>query len=121
MEREETVAAEITPAAQRFLREHIKAVWQLELIMFMKQNAAALSAANIAAHLYLNPREIEEALTRFNRAGILNAQSSEPTTYTFHPQAEDLRDAIEDACSAYQNKRLSVINFIFSRDSQEGS
>ncbi len=121
MEKEETAAAEITPAAQKFLREQIQAVWQLELVMFMKQNAVAMSAANIAAHLYSSPREIEVALSRFDKNGVLIADGGEPTVYFYRPETNELKEAIEDACAAYQNKRFAVINFIFSRNSAEGS
>lgn len=121
MEREETAAAEMTPGAQKFLREQIQAVWQLEVILFMKQSTAAMSAAKIATHLYSNPREIEDALSRFDKNGILKADGGEPATYFYRPQSAELQNAIDEACRAYQTKRLAVINFIFSRDGSSGS
>ncbi|MBA3857248.1 MAG: hypothetical protein C0507_10110 [Cyanobacteria bacterium PR.3.49] len=121
MEREETAAAEMTPGAQKFLREQIQAVWQLEVILFMKQSTGAMSAAKIATHLYSNPREIEDALSRFDKNGILKADGGEPATYFYRPQSAELQNAIDEACRAYQTKRLAVINFIFSRDGSSGS
>jgi len=116
MEKEDTAAAEMTFAAQKFLRDHIPAVWQLELLMFMKHSNSTLPAAAVAAHLYSNPREIEEALSRFVESGLLRCERSEPPVYCFDPESEEMSYAIEQACNAYLNKRLAVINFIFSKN-----
>lgn len=115
MEHEENTAAELTPAAQKFLRDHIQSVWQLELILFMKERNSALSIADIARHLYSNPRMIESALFSFVNDGILKERSTQPAAYSFAPDSPELTNAIEEASAAYANKRLSVINFIFSK------
>ncbi len=115
MDHEESTAAELTPAAQKFLRDHIQSVWQLELILFMKEKDSALSIADIATHLYSNPRMIESALFSFVRNGILKERETQPVAYFFAPDSLELAHAIEEARAAYVSKRLSVINFIFSK------
>jgi hypothetical protein len=119
MEHEETTAAELTPAAQKFLRDHIQSVWQLELILFLRDKSASLSIAEIATQLYSNPRMIESAISSFVKDGILKERESQPVAFTYEPDSLEMMHAIEQACAAYANKRLSVINFIFSKD--EGS
>ena len=119
MEHEENTAAELTPAAQNFLRNHIQSVWQLELILFMKEKNSALSISDIATHLYSNPRMIESALYSFVNDGILKERGTQPVAYSFAPASPELTHAIEEASAAYANKRLSVINFIFSKSDSD--
>jgi hypothetical protein len=114
MENEESLGVEITPAAQKFLRDHIQSVWQLELILFMKEKSHPLSASEIASQLYSNPRVIETALTDFVRNGIIK-EDQNPSFYNYDPDSMEMTDAIEQAGKAYAKKRLSVINFIFSK------
>ncbi|PZM84384.1 MAG: hypothetical protein DKT66_07035 [Candidatus Melainabacteria bacterium] len=114
MDNEESLAVEISPEAQKFLRNHIQSVWQLELILFMKEKGNALSVTEIASKLYSNPRVIETALTDFVRGGIIKEKESQ-NVYAFDPDSVEMTNAIEQAGKAYANKRLSVINFIFSR------
>ncbi len=116
MEKEIAEAAEIAPAAQKFLRDHIQSLWQLELILFMKEKRSALSAAEIATGLYSTPRMIESALSGFAKNGILKAGENQPKIYAYAPDTVELTEAIEQASAAYANRRLAVINFIFSKE-----
>lgn len=115
MDHGESLAAELTPAAQKFLRDHINSVWQLELILFMKEANSPLSIGEIARHLYANTGMIEAALASFAKDGILKENGSQPPAYAYAPSTREMTDAIEQARSAYSSKRLSVINFIFSK------
>ena len=119
MDHEETTAGELTLAAQQFLRDHIQSVWQLELILFMKEKNAALSIAEIATHLYSNPRMIESALSCFVDDGILQEKETQPAAFTYSPGSIEMTHAIEEAVVAYANKRLAVINFIFSKNTSD--
>lgn len=116
MDHEENTAAELTPAAQQFLRDHIQSVWQLELILFLRDKSSSLSIAEIATQLYSNPRMIESAISSFVKIGILKERDSQPVAFTYEPDSLEMINAIEQASAAYSNKRLSVINFIFSKD-----
>ncbi|HNB22495.1 MAG TPA: hypothetical protein PKZ32_08765 [Candidatus Melainabacteria bacterium] len=118
MDNDDSFGVEITPAAQQFLREHIQSVWQLELILFMKGKSNALSASEIASQLYSNPRIIESALCDFVRGGIFKEKEGS-SVYAYEPASVEIADAIEQAGSAYAKKRLSVINFIFSKNDSD--
>ncbi|MBX9952383.1 MAG: hypothetical protein K2Y39_24635 [Candidatus Obscuribacterales bacterium] len=120
MDNEDSFGSELTQAAQQFLREHIQSVWQLELILFMKEKRQALSAAEIASRLYSNPRVIEAALSDFVKGGIIK-EKREPSLFAYSPASPELNDAIEQAGNAYAMKRLSVINFIFSKGDRHSS
>lgn len=121
MGHEETAAADFSPVVSEFLRNHIQSVWQLELLQFLRSSGASLTAADIAAHLYSNTREVESALSNFARDGVLSAEHSEQSKYTFAPSNPDLLAAIEQSLAAYTTKRLAVIDMIFSRNnSKEG-
>jgi len=114
MDIDDSLGPELTPAAQKFLREHIQSVWQLELILFMKERSRALSATEIASQLYSNPHVIETALSDFAKGGIVK-EKEDASLFTYAPESVELTNAIEQAGIAYAKKRLSVINFIFSK------
>lgn len=115
MDHGDVLAAELTPAAQKFLRDHINSIWQLELILYLKEIGSPLSIVEIARHLYTNTGMIEAALTAFVKDGILKEGGSQPIVYAYGPSTTELIEAIEQAKKAYSDKRLSVINFIFSQ------
>lgn len=115
MDNEEATAVEISPAVQNFLREYIQAVWQLELLLFLKESASPLTAKDIAVHLYSSAAAMENALSTFVNAGILKVEDAQSPKYSFAPVSAELSNVIEQASSAYSSKRLAVTNFIFSQ------
>jgi hypothetical protein len=120
MDHGEVLAPDLTPAARLFLRNHIHSVWQLELILFMKESNSSLSIADIARHLYADTNMIDSAMAEFVNCGILQQKGSQPALYAYEPSTPELIDAIEQAKMAYSNKRLSVINYIFSKEKRDG-
>ncbi|MBC7996737.1 MAG: hypothetical protein IAF58_02270 [Leptolyngbya sp.] len=117
MSDETTYITEIAPRVRAFIRNHIRSVWQLELILFLKKQSGLLSVSEIAKNLYYTPQAIETALSDFVTSGILQSSSDNPGRYRYYPASSELREMVELTCQAYEAKRVAVINCIFHKDS----
>ncbi|MBS2004854.1 MAG: hypothetical protein JST44_25305 [Cyanobacteria bacterium SZAS LIN-5] len=107
-----SVTAEITPAAQAFIRQHIKAVWQLELLLYLKKCEKALTIVEVSRALQLEPRAVEDCLRDFAEQNILHVDHEH--RYKYLPKAT-LSKAIDETAKSYNERRISVINFIYAQ------
>lgn len=101
-----------------FLRSHIHAVWQLEVLLFVKRRETAVSAADVAFELYLSPDAVEKALIAFAQDGILRSSKTDPLTFIYAPSNSALDDGLEQTATAYAERKFAVINLIFTNRSQ---
>ncbi len=102
---------ELSVNAKEFIRRHIHAVWQLELLLLFKNSAGAMSVVEASRNLYMDPKSIEKCIHSYVSSGILIQTNSEQFNYS--PVAS-LIDAIEDTARTYSYRKTSVINFIYS-------
>lgn len=103
---------------EEFLRTNIRSVWQLELLLLLKSSSEPLWATELASALYLTPEAVDGALTEFEKRGLISRSYVEPTAYVFSPITPELRLAVEETSKVYGQRKVAVINSIFSAPSQ---
>jgi predicted HTH transcriptional regulator len=111
---EATLITEISPEVRSFLKEHVHSVWQLELILHMRERKESRTVAEIAKHLYSTPAAIESTLERFVNLGILKHALESQNSYVFAPASAEMQRTIDDSVKTYSARRIDVINLIFS-------
>lgn len=106
--------SEISSKVQNFLRKYVRSVWQLEVILYVRDSKAPLTSSEIARALYLSPEAIERALSTFEKEGLVKSVSQGSKAYYFAPANSDLRDSIDQTAGVYLERRVALINAIVS-------
>lgn len=104
--------AEITLEAQDFIRQHIRAVWQLELLIYFKKCGKPQSVWEASRALQMEPVAAEDCVKSFALKQIL--VEVEHGRYLFSPAAI-LSKAIDETERIYSQRRPTVINFIYAQ------
>lgn len=94
-----------------FVAQHIRAVWQLELLLLVKSNQRPTSSAELSRKLYIEARVLEPAIESFASAGILK-RDQQTSRISYLPESEGLASDIEETAKAYRERRTALINFI---------
>lgn len=111
---------DFSPQIKDFVRKNIRSVWQLEVILFVKDLGKAATAYEVASALYLRPDAIEKSLLSFEKLGIVKSNEGSPRKFYYSPSSE-LSDQIEQTAKAYSERRFAIINLIFSSPVQSFS
>jgi len=102
---------------KRFIIQHIDSVEKLEVILFLFKHAdTAWTAAAISEKIRTNPDSIAYRLVDLHRLGLLETSSEDQgTSYRFRPESPNLDALIVALAKAYAERRVSLINLIFSK------
>ena len=107
---------EITPQVRDFIRQHIRSVEQLEILLFMIENPSrAWSAAEVSGRLYIHPDSAAERLADLNKTGLLEQfqKDEKESFYKYKPVTEALRLTASNLAAAYHIRRAAVISMIY--------
>lgn len=121
---------EIPPSIQKFISEHIDSVEQLEVLLLLRAihvpgldldspaaiAASTLDATAISAELRSSPESVSRRLESLVAHGMLKRVCAEPPIrYRFAPGDEALAALVEQLAEIYRERRITVIQMIFSR------
>lgn len=104
----------ISAIVEDFVRKNIRSVWQLEMLLLMKSSNKPLNASEIANALYLTDETVWSGINDFEKNGLVGPSYVEPKSYVYAPRTTELRDAVEQTGKAYGERRVAIINLIFS-------
>jgi hypothetical protein len=110
--RGESATAELSARVKEFVKHHIHAVWQLDLLLLFKNSGRSMTLADVSRDLYIESRELESAITAFIDSGILCAENSHH--YKYSPSNPSTASAIDDVSRAYSGNKTAIINLIYS-------
>lgn len=125
LDRAEPAIFEIPEYAKDFLRTHIRAVWELELLFLLrKETHREWTEQEVARALYIDTSSAGKALDRLSRSGIVSvnqarprqaegasSSASEAKTYSFNPARTD--HIVAELDKLYRENRVSIIRFVF--------
>lgn len=103
------------PAPLRHLiASSIDSIEALEILLLLRRSPHAFWATRaIAEQLGIAPEIVTTKLDLLRRAGLI-AVGHETGAYRFAPSTEELAASIGDLAHAYNERRASVVNTIFS-------
>jgi hypothetical protein len=106
----------IPPEVQALLLKHIQAVEQLEILLLLYRNhSRQWSAVEVARELRIATPSAEQRLADLQSRGFLSAKDGAPRLYSYQPATSDLDRAVSGLERAYDERRVTVLNLIFSK------
>lgn len=108
---------DLSEAVRGFLRDHIQAVTQLEILELMQTaHEREWTAREIDGILRSNEQAVARRLAEFSRSGLLTEAKGATASYQYTPRTEELAAAAEEAVRAFRLRPVLVIETIFKRD-----
>jgi predicted ArsR family transcriptional regulator len=105
----------VSEELELFVAEHIHSLHQLEVLLLLQRTAPrAWTAAQTAAELRTNPAAAAATLAKLAERGLLATSTGADPTYTYAPAAPELDEAVIALAEMYEERRLTVIDLIFS-------
>ena len=107
---------EVIPAAiQSLLREHIRTIAQLELLLKLHgQPQQEWSVEEAAKELYTAPSMTGPLLEALRASGLVERIESDGRRYRYAPKSEELAKTVDDLSQIYEQRRITIINLIYS-------
>ena len=94
-----------------FLREHVRSVWGVELLLVMKRDAArGWTPAALVAELRAATGLVADTLQRFERAGLVTADDT--GSYRYRPAGPALAALCDRLEAAYRERPVTIVNLI---------
>jgi hypothetical protein len=101
---------------QRFLLSHIDSIEKLEVLLLLRNRGdREWSAGAVAQELRITEAAGADRLADLTSRGMLVSKGGSPPAYSYGPvHPEDLQ-SITELAETYAERRVSVIQFIFSK------
>jgi hypothetical protein len=97
---------------RQFISEHIRSIAQLELLLMLRRKREkAWSVEEAAKELYTAATMTEPLLESLRAIGLATLSNG---TYSYVPRSAELEQVVTDLDRLYQERRVTVINLIYS-------
>ncbi len=99
------------PELAAFVREHVRSVWAVELLLLLKRDRdRAWAAADLVRELRASTLLVNDNLQRFERGGLVMREEGDAWRYApAIPMLAQLADQLE---AAYRERPVTIINLI---------
>lgn len=102
--------------ARKFIAKHINSVEQLEILLLLHAHPQREWTADaVAQELRTDPKSAAMRLDDLRTRGLLSVASNTDHVYQYAPASVQMAHAVDLLKEAYAERRVSVIEFIFSR------
>lgn len=103
----------IHPNLLSFIRDHVRSVWALELLLLLRAHAdRAWTAEALVGELRASTAIVAAALEQFERGGLILAEDG--GGYRYAPASDILRELCDGLEQIYRERPVAVINAIAS-------
>jgi hypothetical protein len=107
----------ISAEVRKFIREHIRSVAQLEVLLLChRTNSQTWTAAQIADELRTNVAMSAAALSELSFRGLVAMTDFERQAYAYQPTDRTKARAIDQLAALYPSFRHRIIELIFGRE-----
>ncbi len=104
----------LDPSVHSFLHGAVRSVSALELLIFLRGHPGRTWRADeLVRELRSSATAVGNALTAFEAAGLVRVDAQED--FAYRPVAPELDRLVEKLQTLYREKRIAVINAIFSQ------
>jgi DNA-binding MarR family transcriptional regulator len=109
-------ASDLPEEVRRLIADHIDSVEQLEILLLLYQHPERTwDAEAVARELRIASISAGERLEDMAQSGLLARKDGKPVEYRYAPESESLDAAVRGLSTAYSERRVTVINLIFSK------
>jgi DNA-binding IclR family transcriptional regulator len=111
--------AALSPDLQRFIARHIQSVEKLEiLLLFFREPQRTWLSSEVFHSIQSSPASVNQKLDELVSEGFL-ARGKDETRFSFQPKTTTIRAHVEALDTAYRERRIKVIESIFSKTTEE--
>ena len=112
------MASDALPTQVRhFLGQYIQSVEQLEILLLLASSPEKTwTIAGVYEVIRSSERSVATRLEEFRDQGFFESQPGPPATYRYSPKNEMLRAGVTETAKVYQERRVKVVEAIFSPD-----
>ncbi len=108
--------SDLPEEVRRLIADHIDSVEQLEILLLLYQHPERTwDAESVARELRVAAISAGERLEDMAHSGLLTRKDGKPVEYRYAPANAALGDAVRGLSTAYSERRVTVINLIFSK------
>ena len=108
--------SELPEGVRRLIADHIESVEQLEILLLLcRDPERAWSAEAVARELRISALSAGERLEDLARDALVVRERDGDLDYRYGPRDADQDEAVRGLVSAYAERRVTVINLIFSK------
>lgn len=109
-------ADDIPEEVKTFMAEHINSLFQLEtLLLLYGSKEIEWSVEDTDRELHLGPQLAGNLLADLHGRGLLSIRHTPDLLYRYSTSSDQLDQAVSALATAYRERRVSVISFLFSR------
>ncbi len=107
---------DIPEEVKRFMTEYLDSLFQLEtLLLLYRRRETEWSIEDTDRELQIGPQLAATLLSALHARGLLSLRESPGLLYRYSPSSVELDNAVSALATAYKERRVSVISFLFSR------
>jgi hypothetical protein len=108
-------AGDLPEEVRRFITDHIDSVEQLEILLLLHQHPErSWTAESVARELRISALSADDRLKDMARSGLLAKVQGSEVEYRYAP-SHQLGEVVAGLATAYAERRVTVINLIFSK------
>jgi hypothetical protein len=107
----------ITGEVERFIVDHVDSVAQLEILLFVRAHGADVTPEVVGRELRIDPAWAATELAQLATRGFMARSENSTMHYRFAPQTPALERGVALLFEAYNQRRVTVVNLIFSKPS----
>ncbi len=101
---------------REFIIEHIDSVEQVEILLLLRQKTGRTwTAESMARELRIAVSSAATRLADLKKLGFVVAVDGAPNEYRYAPRTPELDETVRGLAEAYSERRVTVINLIFSK------
>jgi hypothetical protein len=113
-----TVPAEV----QQFVRNYIKTLDQLEVLLLLSALPQREWTANAVYRVVLStPELVQQRLDAFVQSGLFTRIDADPPLYRYGPQSDELAQQVSALAAAFQLGRHKIVELIYPPSSSRDS
>jgi hypothetical protein len=112
--RDASMPSDLPGDVHQFLSEYIQSISQLELLLLLRGNAEKRWTVEDAAKELYTPVSMTLPMLESLRAIGLLSSGDSGAWYQYAPKSEDLQKLVENLAQLYIERRVTIINTIYS-------
>ena len=108
----------ISEELRRFVKNQIRTVLRLEVLLLLYQHRRSFSAAEVAQELGFEIEATQEQLTALESIGLAIQSSNGELRYKYYPVDATLGSTVERLATAYSTQRVPILSVILADNSE---
>jgi hypothetical protein len=110
------VPGSLPAQVEEFIKKYIQSLEELEVLLTLSDSPdKTWTAATVYDAIKSSPVSVAQRLERLAANGLINLFDAPEHDYKFNPTPATVAEAVHALGAAYREKRLKVIEFLFSQ------